>query len=116
MNLREEDLLVGTVQSAPDANPALEGPQLPVLEAARVAPLQFLEDGQGFQAWGTLEQLLSLRPNLGERVLAGAPMADLAQRRFMMVNPSNRLVANTLEADWNDKLRVLAKAREERER
>jgi len=42
--------------------------------------------------------------------------ADLAQRRFMMIDPSNRLVADTLEADWNDKLRALAKAREERER
>lgn len=42
--------------------------------------------------------------------------ADLAKRRFMMVDPSNRLVADTLEADWNEKLRVLAKAREERER
>jgi hypothetical protein len=42
--------------------------------------------------------------------------ADLAQRRFMMVDPSNRLVADTLEADWNEKLRVLAKARDERER
>lgn len=42
--------------------------------------------------------------------------ADLAQRRFMMVDPSNRLVADTLEADWNEKLRALATAREERER
>jgi DNA invertase Pin-like site-specific DNA recombinase len=42
--------------------------------------------------------------------------ADLAQRRFMLVDPSNRLVADTLENEWNDKLRVLAKAREERER
>jgi len=42
--------------------------------------------------------------------------ADLAQRRFMMVDPSNRLVADTLEADWNDKLRALAKAREDKER
>ncbi len=42
--------------------------------------------------------------------------ADLAQRRFMMVDPGNRLVADTLEADWNEKLRILAKAREERER
>jgi DNA invertase Pin-like site-specific DNA recombinase len=42
--------------------------------------------------------------------------ADLAQRRFMMVDPNNRLVADTLEAEWNDKLRVLAKARDERER
>lgn len=42
--------------------------------------------------------------------------ADLSQRRFMMVDPSNRLVADTLEADWNDKLRLLAKARDERAR
>ena len=42
--------------------------------------------------------------------------ADLAQRRYMLVDPNNRLVANTLEADWNHKLRELAKAREERER
>jgi len=42
--------------------------------------------------------------------------AALAQRRFMLVDPSNRLVADTLEAEWNDKLRALAKAREDRER
>src|SRR5262249_27082542 len=34
--------------------------------------------------------------------------AELAQRRYMNVDPSNRLVADTLEADWNHKLRVLA--------
>jgi DNA invertase Pin-like site-specific DNA recombinase len=42
--------------------------------------------------------------------------AELAQRRFMMVDPGNRLVADTLEADWNEKLRALATARDERER
>jgi Recombinase/Recombinase zinc beta ribbon domain len=42
--------------------------------------------------------------------------ADLAQRRFMLVDPQNRLVADTLEREWNDKLRTLAEAREERER
>ena len=42
--------------------------------------------------------------------------ADLAQRRFMLVDPDNRLVADTLEAEWNEKLRTLAKAREDRER
>lgn len=41
--------------------------------------------------------------------------ADLAQRRFMKVDPNNRLVADTLEANWNEKLRALAKARDERE-
>jgi hypothetical protein len=33
-----------------------------------------------------------------------------------MVDPGNRLVADTLEGDWNEKLRALAKARDERER
>ncbi|MGA2730915.1 MAG: recombinase family protein [Terracidiphilus sp.] len=42
--------------------------------------------------------------------------ADLAQRRFMLVDPNNRLVADTLEGEWNQKLRILANAREERER
>jgi hypothetical protein len=42
--------------------------------------------------------------------------ADLAQRRFMLVDPSNRLVADTLEREWNEKLRALAAIREERER
>ena len=34
--------------------------------------------------------------------------ADLAQRRFMRVDPNNRLVANTPERDWNDTLRAVA--------
>jgi len=42
--------------------------------------------------------------------------AEAARRRYMRVDPDNRLVADTLEADWNDKLRVLAKAQEEYER
>jgi DNA invertase Pin-like site-specific DNA recombinase len=42
--------------------------------------------------------------------------ADLAQRRFLRVDPENRLVADVLEADWNAKLRDLAAAQEEVER
>jgi hypothetical protein len=38
--------------------------------------------------------------------------ADLARRRYMQVDPANRLVADSLEADWNDKLRALSQARE----
>ena len=37
----------------------------------------------------------------------------LAQRRYMQVDPDNRLVAGTLEADWNTKLRALADAEQE---
>jgi DNA invertase Pin-like site-specific DNA recombinase len=42
--------------------------------------------------------------------------ADLAQRRYLHVDPANRLVADSLEADWNEKLRTLTKAQEEYER
>jgi len=38
--------------------------------------------------------------------------AELAQRRFLKVDPDNRLVADTLEADWNGKLRALAAAQD----
>src|SRR5215831_8477221 len=42
--------------------------------------------------------------------------ADLARRRYMCVDPANRLVADSLEAEWNSKLRTLAEARQECER
>jgi hypothetical protein len=42
--------------------------------------------------------------------------SDLAQRRFLKVDPDNRLVADTLEADWNEKLRSLAAAQDEYEK
>jgi hypothetical protein len=42
--------------------------------------------------------------------------AELAQRRFLQVDPENRLVASVLEADWNARLRELAQVQEEVER
>ena len=42
--------------------------------------------------------------------------ADQAQRRYMHVDPANRLVADTLEAEWNGKLRALTEAQQEYER
>jgi hypothetical protein len=39
--------------------------------------------------------------------------AELAQRRYMRVDPENRLVADTLEADWNHKLRAFTEAQRE---
>ncbi len=42
--------------------------------------------------------------------------AELAQRRYLRVDPDNRLVADSLEADWNDKLRLLTQAQEACER
>jgi DNA invertase Pin-like site-specific DNA recombinase len=42
--------------------------------------------------------------------------ADLARHRYMQVDPRNRLVADSLEADWNDRLRALAETQEQYER
>lgn len=42
--------------------------------------------------------------------------ADIARRRYLAVDPVNRLVADTLEADWNESLRHLAADTEEYER
>jgi hypothetical protein len=41
---------------------------------------------------------------------------QLARRRYMRVDPDNRLVADALEADWNEKLRVLAEEEEKYKR
>jgi DNA invertase Pin-like site-specific DNA recombinase len=38
--------------------------------------------------------------------------AELARRRYMKVDPDNRLVADSLEAEWNNRLRSLADAQE----
>jgi hypothetical protein len=42
--------------------------------------------------------------------------SELAQRRYMHVDPANRLVADSLEAEWNNKLRALDQAQEEYDR
>jgi len=42
--------------------------------------------------------------------------ADAARRRYLRVDPDNRLVVDALEADWNDKLRTLDAAHEDYER
>ena len=39
--------------------------------------------------------------------------ADLARRRYLAVDPNNRLVADSLEADWNDALRALRAAEDD---
>jgi DNA invertase Pin-like site-specific DNA recombinase/DNA-binding transcriptional regulator YiaG len=41
--------------------------------------------------------------------------AENARRRYLAVDPDNRLVADTLEADWNDALRQLQTAQDEYE-
>jgi DNA invertase Pin-like site-specific DNA recombinase len=42
--------------------------------------------------------------------------AELSRRRFLRVDPDNRLVAGSLETDWNLKLKALAEAEHQYER
>jgi DNA invertase Pin-like site-specific DNA recombinase len=42
--------------------------------------------------------------------------ADRARQRYMQVDPANRLVADSLEADWNAALRALGEAQDEYQR
>ena len=42
--------------------------------------------------------------------------SELARRRYMRVDPDNRLVADSLEAEWNGKLRAASDAQEQYER
>ena len=42
--------------------------------------------------------------------------AEQARHRYLCVDPRNRLVADSLEAEWNEKLRALSAAEEEYER
>jgi DNA invertase Pin-like site-specific DNA recombinase len=59
--------------------------------------------------WDEVERLRK------EQVERARYEAELAQRRYMRVDPDNRLVADTLEADWNRKLRALQEAQQEYE-
>jgi hypothetical protein len=59
-----------------------------------------------------LEEVDRLRKKQVERARYEA---DLAQRRYLHVDPANRLVADSLEADWNNKLRGLNAAQEQYE-
>lgn len=65
------------------------------------------------QLQAKLEQADRLRRGHVERARYEA---DLARQRFMQVDPNNRLVADSLEADWNDKLRSLSDAQQQYER
>jgi hypothetical protein len=74
-----------------------------------------------------LEVALSVQDELGARAEEADRLrhqqveraryeAELAQRRYLRVDPDNRLVADSLEAEWNNKLRALAAAQENYQR
>src|SRR6266498_1113868 len=67
------------------------------------------------QAALTVAEELVDRADQADRIRAAAVeraryQADLARRRYLAVDPQNRLVADSLEADWNTALRELADA------
>lgn len=69
----------------------------------------------------TVQQQLEARADETERlrlhqVERARYEADVARRRFMKVDPENRLVADELEAEWNRKLRALAEAQDDAKR
>jgi len=62
---------------------------------------------------GRIEQADQLRRSQLER---SRYEAELARRRYLKVDPDNRLVADTLEADWNERLRQLDALQQEHDR
>jgi len=71
----------------------------------------------------TLEVALAVQQELQSRVEEAGRLrqqqvkrsryeAELARRRYLRVDHDNRLVADSLEADWNGKLKMLAEAQE----
>jgi hypothetical protein len=61
---------------------------------------------------GRVEQAERLRVTQLERARYEA---ELARRRYLKVDPDNRLVADSLEADWNAKLRTVDTLQQEHE-
>ena len=59
---------------------------------------------------GRIKQTDDLRRKQFERARYDA---ELSRRRYIKVDPENRLVADTLEADWNEKLRILHQMQQE---
>lgn len=62
---------------------------------------------------GRIEQADTMRMKQMERMRYEA---ELARRRYMNVDPANRMVADALEADWNTRLRQLDALQQEHDR
>jgi DNA invertase Pin-like site-specific DNA recombinase len=81
---------------------------------AQLTPLALDTSMQVYEELHTqAEEARRLRSQQVERARYAA---ELAQRRFLQVDPANRLVAGVLEADWNARLQELAQVQEEVER
>jgi len=62
---------------------------------------------------GRIEQASAQR---GKQLARARYDAELARRRYLSVDPANRLVADALEADWNERLRELDSLTQEHDR
>lgn len=70
-----------------------------------------------FQVMKKYKEEHTVEQKLSEKTLARLEYeANLARRRYESVDPENRLVASTLETEWNEKLSALHSARESHER
>ena len=74
-----------------------------VLEAVTPAALEV-----AFEVFEELRRRKAEIIACAERRSSGPADAELAQRQFMLVRPEHRLVADTLEQQWNEKLARLA--------
>ncbi|MHB8431728.1 MAG: recombinase family protein, partial [Acidimicrobiales bacterium] len=89
---------------------------------ASVAALVLAElDAVAVEAAFKVSTELTSRAAEADRIRAAAVeraryAADAARRRYLAVDPANRLVADALEADWNHKLRELTDAQVDYER
>jgi hypothetical protein len=91
------------------------GPDAAIAELllAQLTPLAIDTSMQVYEELHT--QAEAARHLRAQQVERARYAAELAQRRFLRVDPENRLVADVLEADWNARLRELACVQEEAE-
>src|SRR6266849_1680026 len=89
------------------------GPDAAIAELllAQLTPLAIDTSMQVYEELHT--QAEAARHLRAQQVERARYAAELAQRRFLRVDPENRLVADVLEADWNARLRELAHVQEE---
>src|SRR5258708_31725306 len=81
------------------------------LVLAAVTPLTIDNDLQVYEELHT--QVEAAQHWRDQQVERARYAAELAQRRFLRVDPENRLVASVLEAEWNARLQEYTQVQEE---
>lgn len=85
--------------------------------AVAAALLEALQPAQLAMSLATLDELAAQARQIERqwqlRVERAQYEADLARRRFLAVDPENRLVARTLEREWNERLTEVARLERE---